>query len=215
MRRTLPSRRVLTVGTLAVAAALAGGGIAYAATNSGGSAHHAGVYAGEPVSATVSPIPAPGAGHDPDGAPGGMHRPHPHGFGRAGAARLGRGLLHGTVVRRTNAAGTATETDAFQVGTVTAVSASALKVTSTDGFAGSYVLNSGTHYGGRADTSGSAPTVGEKVVVRAVEKDGTDTATNVRPQPVRPLKPRRPESAPAAPPAPTAPSSSASGSSTT
>jgi hypothetical protein len=163
-----PKRRIVIVGTTVVAAAALTGGIAYAADAPGGSSGHYGRPGG------YGAQEGPGGEHGLGGPQGGPGRA---GFGPE------RGALHGTEVRGTNAAGTATETDVFQTGTVTAVTATSLAVKSTDGFTATYVLNSSTHLlsgiRGNGKTASATLAVGDKVSVLATSANGADTATEV------------------------------------
>jgi hypothetical protein len=162
VNRRISTRRIVIIGTTVVAAAALSGGIAYAAQSPSGAPHgQEGGYGGYGAPGGQRGHAGPGGGGPRSGGPGGE----------------GAGVLHGTEVRATNTAGTTTETDVFQTGTVTSVSATSLAVKSTDGFTAIYVLNSSTHEGNGKSTT--VPAVGDKVSVRAVEKNGADTATEV------------------------------------
>jgi hypothetical protein len=80
------------------------------------------------------------------------------------------GALHGEFVVQTQDGGT--QTERLQSGSVTAVAAGSLSVTSTDGFAATYVV------GSDVDVSGVA--VGDTVRVIATVDGDTVTATSVQ-----------------------------------
>ena len=80
------------------------------------------------------------------------------------------GALHGEFVVQTQDGGT--QTERLQTGSVTAVAAGSMSVTSTDGFAATYVI------GSDVDVSGVA--VGDTVRVIATVDGDTVTATSVQ-----------------------------------
>jgi hypothetical protein len=94
----------------------------------------------------------------------------PGGFGGRGGAMAPAGALHGEFVVATQDGGT--QTERLQNGSVTAVTAGLVSVTSTDGFAATYVVGSGV------DVSGVA--VGDTVRVIATVDGDTVTATSVQ-----------------------------------
>jgi hypothetical protein len=106
------------------------------------------------------------AGDGTGGSGAGM----PGGFGGPGGVMALAGALHGEFVVQTQAGGT--QTERLQSGSVTAVAAGSLSVTSTDGFAATYVI------GSDVDVSGIA--VGDTVRVIATVDGDTVTATSVQ-----------------------------------
>jgi hypothetical protein len=153
---------------IAVAIAAGGGAAIWAATsNDSGTARGPGGGFGGPGGQGGGPGFAP-----PDGP----------GFGRGGGPGLIAGALHGEFVIADGS------TDLLQTGKVTAVSATSIDLTSTDGYAKKYTINSATVIdNGRSQVSDIK--TGDEVTVIAKKTDAsalslTDRA--VLPQPGRP-----------------------------
>jgi hypothetical protein len=131
----------------------AGGGVAIAVGTSGSS----------------SASPAQGQGPGGTGGPGGFGGGARGNFGGGGAAAL-LGALHGDFVVANPAGGYLTER--LQTGSVTALSATSITLTSKDGYKQSYTIDSTTK------TTGT-PKTGDDVTVVAKVNGTTATATTV------------------------------------
>ncbi len=124
-----------------------------------------------------APSPPPGHlpggpdGHGP-GRRGGFGAGGPGGFGALG----GFGVVHGTYVVAKPGGGY--QTVQTQTGTVKAVSATSLSVTSKDGFAFTYVVKAGTNVDAQRDGIASVKK-GDQVLVRATLSGKTATVTRV------------------------------------
>lgn len=110
-----------------------------------------------------------GYGVDRDGAAAPMADGGRGGFGGPRGAMALAGALHGDFVVQTD--GTTTETRRLQNGSVTAVSAGSLKVTSSDGYVGTYTVP--------ADLDVSGIAVDDDVRVLATVTGDTATAISV------------------------------------
>jgi hypothetical protein len=145
-----------TLAAVGIAAALAAGGAAVIHAAGGGS-EQAG----------------PGFGGPPGGGPGFG----PGGFGAGGPGSGGQGTvadaLHGEFVVADGHGGFTTELT--QVGEVTDISDTAITARSDDGFTHSYLITTDTRQGR------SPVHAGEHATIRAVSRDGSDTATAISP----------------------------------
>lgn len=151
--------RAAMVGGLAVGLALGGAGIAFAATSS------------STTPSTTAPSNTTRPGHPFGGlkGPGG-----PFG-GPVGIGGLGR-VVHGQFTTRTASGGY--QTVDVQTGKVTAVSATSISVTSTDGYSHTYgVTASSVVDSQRGGISSIAK--GDEVLVTATTVNGKDTVTNI------------------------------------
>jgi len=171
MSRVAPWKKV--AGGVALAAVVAVGGVA--AVTAASASDSASTQAA-PGGAGASGYGQSGfgpSGQAGDGATaGGSGTGMPGGFGGRGGAMALAGALHGEFVVQTQDGGT--QTERLQSGSVTAVDAGSLSVTSTDGFAATYVI------GSDVDVSGVA--VGDTVRVIATVDGDTVTATSVQSQ---------------------------------
>jgi hypothetical protein len=169
--RVAPWKKV--AGGVALAAVVAVGGVA-AVTAANASSDSGSTQAGPGGTGGSGYGPAgfgPGGQADGTGATGGSGTGMPGGgFGGRGGAMALAGALHGEFVVQTQDGGT--QTERLQTGSVTAVAAGSMSVTSTDGFAATYVI------GSDVDVSGVA--VGDTVRVIATVDGDTVTATSVQ-----------------------------------
>lgn len=147
------------------------------------------------VAATDTPTTQPTASAGGTEARGpGSERPDRGDHGRPGGPGLGQ-PLHGDLVVAKPTGGTLAIS--VQSGTVTAVSSTSLTIRSTDGFTGTYVLNSSTKVGpdlGKA----SALKVGQKVRLAAATSGKAVLMVGLQHD-------ERPDAAPPMPTAPTTP----------
>ena len=148
-----------------VALVVAAGGGALAASGSSPS----GAPGGAPTTEGAPPTAEGPGGHD---FAGGRHGPG--GMGGFGGPGLGAGVLHGTFV--VNRSGGGYQTEQVQTGTVAAVSATSVQVTSKDGFKATYVVPKGAVVGAQRDGISSVKK-GDEVVVTATVSGSTATAT--------------------------------------
>jgi hypothetical protein len=160
--RRLPGRPLI-LGGVAVAALVAGAGVAMAAT-SGSPASGAAVSSAGRAAATPSPSARPAFPHL--GRPGGL------GF----AFGCPFGAVHGQFVVPTSGGGY--QTIDTQRGAVTAVSATSITVRSPDGFTKTYQVTSSTNVDAQRDGIGSVKS-GHQVAVTATVRDDTATAVNI------------------------------------
>ena len=123
-----------------------------------------------PVAATGPPSRR--ARRTRSGSQGRVRRGGPGGFGSLG----GFGVVHGTYVVAKPGGGY--QTVQTQTGTVKAVSATSLSVTSKDGFAFTYVVKAGTNVDAQRDGIASVKK-GDQVLVRATLSGKTATVTRV------------------------------------
>jgi hypothetical protein len=158
------SRSPYIVAGVAVAALLAGGGVALAGTSSG-------TPTGTPSAVAARPTPSPspgtgrfGAGHHYWGGPG---------FGFGGLF----GTVHGQFVVAKSGGGY--ETVDVQTGKVTAVSSTSITLKSTDGFTHTYVITSSTIVDAQRDGIGSVK-AGNEATLMATVSGGTATATSIQ-----------------------------------
>ena len=144
-----------------VALVVAAGGAAVAASGSTPSSPAGGAPTTEGAPPTGE---GPGAGH----AFGGGRGPGGGGFGGFGG--LGAGVLHGTYVVAKSGGGY--ETEQVQTGTVGAVSATSVQITSKDGFKATYVVPTGAQVGAQRDGISSVKK-GDTVTVTATVSGST------------------------------------------
>ena len=160
--RRLPGRPLILAG-VAVAAVLAGAGVAMAAT-SGSPSSGTGAASPGGLAATPSPSARPAMPHA--GRPGGGF----FGFGGPFSA------VHGQFVVPKSGGGY--QTIDTQRGSVTAVSDTSITVKSADGFAKTYQVTSSTNVDAERNGIGSVKT-GHQVVVTATDSGGTATAVSI------------------------------------
>jgi len=160
--RRLPGRPLILAG-VAVAALLAGAGVAMAAT-SGSPASGSGAASPGGLAATPSPSARPPLPHQ--GRPGGGF----FGFGGPFSA------VHGQFVVPKSGGGY--QTIDTQRGSVTAVSDTSITVKSADGFAKTYQVTSSTNVDAERNGIGSVKT-GHQVAVTATVSGGTATAVSI------------------------------------
>jgi hypothetical protein len=153
-----------------VALVVAAGGGAIAASGSTPSASPGGAPPTEGAHPTGE---GPMAGHGFGGGPGGGRGPG--GFAGLGGG-IGGGVLHGTFV--VNKSGGGYETEQVQTGTVGAVSATSIQVTSKDGFKTTYVVPKGAIVGAQRDGIGSVKK-GDTVRVTATVSGSTATVSRL------------------------------------
>jgi hypothetical protein len=149
-----------------VALVVAAGGGALAASGSSSS----GTPTGAPGTEGAPPTAEGPAGH------GGFGGRGPGGMGGFGGPGLGAGVLHGTFVVTKSGGGY--ETEQVQTGTVAAVSATSLQVTSKDGFKATYVVPKGAVVGAQRDGISSVKK-GDEVVVTATVSGSTATVSRL------------------------------------
>jgi hypothetical protein len=166
--RRLPGRPLILVG-VAVAALLAGAGVAMAAT-SGSPASGTGAASPGGLAATPSPPARLALPHE--GRPGDGRRPGEGFFGFGGPFSA----VHGEFVVPKSGGGY--QTIDTQRGSVTAVSDTSITVKSADGFAKTYQVTSSTNVDAERNGIGSVKT-GHQVAVTATVSGGTATAVSV------------------------------------
>src|SRR5262249_10382915 len=149
--RRLPGRPLILAG-VAVAALLAGAGVAMAAPS------------GSPASgaAAASPAGGPAASPSPSARPAFPHQGRPGGFGFAFGGPFG--AVHGQFVVPRSGGGY--QTIDTQRGAVTAVSATSITVKSADGFIKTYQVVSSTNVDARRSGIAAAR-IGHQVTVTA------------------------------------------------
>ena len=160
---------------VALVVAAGGGAIAASGSTPSGSPGAGGAPASEGAPPTGE---GPAAGHFPGGGgrgPGGMGG-FAGGFGGGLGGGLGRGVLHGTFV--VDKTGGGYETEQIQSGTVGAVSATSLQVTSKDGFKATYVVPAGAVVGAQRDGISSVKK-GDDVTVTATVSGSTFTVSRL------------------------------------
>ncbi len=151
-----------------VALVVAAGGAAVAAS---GSTPSSGAAGGAPSTEGAPPTAeGPGAGHGFGGGRG------PGGPGFGGLGGLGAGVLHGTYVVAKSGGGY--ETEQVQTGTVGAVSATSVQITSKDGFKATYVVPAGAQVGAQRDGISSVKK-GDTVTVTATVSGSTATVSRL------------------------------------
>jgi hypothetical protein len=151
-----------------VALVVAAGGGALAASGSSST--------GTPgASPTTEGAPTPGAGPGGHGFPGGGRIGGVGGFGGL-AGGLAGGVLHGTFV--TSKSGGGYQTEQVQTGTVGAVSATSIQITSKDGFKATYTVPSGAVVGAQRDGISSVKK-GDDVTVTATVSGSTATVSRL------------------------------------
>jgi hypothetical protein len=160
--RRLPGRPLILAG-VAVAALLAGAGVAMAATSGSPASGAAASPAGGTV-ATPSPSARPALPHQ--GRPGGS------GFAFGGPF----GAVHGRFVVPKSGGGY--QTIDTQRGSVTAVSAASITVKSADGFIKTYQVVSSTSVDAQRDGIAAVKT-GHQVAVTATVSSSTATAVSI------------------------------------
>jgi len=160
--RRLPGRPLILAG-VAVAALLAGAGVAMAAT-SGSPASGAAAFPAGGAAASPSPSARPASPHQ--GRPGGL------GFAFGGPF----GAVHGQFVVPRSGGGY--QTIETQRGAVTAVSATSVTVKSADGFVKTYQVVSSTNVDARRNGI-AAVRIGHQVAVTATDGGSTATAVSI------------------------------------
>ena len=161
--RKLPGRPLILVG-VAVAALLAGAGVAMAATS------------GSPTSRAAAATPAGGvaAAPSPSARPAFPHQGRPGGMGFAFGGPFG--AVHGQFVVPKSGGGY--QPIDTQRGSVTAVSTTSITVKSADGFVKTYQVRSSTNVDAKRDGIGSVKS-GQQVAVTATVSGGTATAVSI------------------------------------
>jgi hypothetical protein len=160
--RRLPGRPLILAG-VAVAALLAGAGVAMAATS------------GSPASgAAASPAGGTAATPSPSARPAFPHQGRPGGFGFAFGGPFG--AVHGQFVVPRSGGGY--QTIDTQRGSVTAVSAASITVKSADGFTKTYQVVSSTNVDAQRGGISSVK-AGHQVAVTATVSGGTATAVSI------------------------------------
>ena len=162
--RKLPGRPVILAG-VAVAALLAGAGVAMAATSGPSASGAAAVSPSGGLAATPSPSARPAFPRP--GRPGG-------GMGFGFGAPFG--AVHGQFV--VPKAGGGYQTIDTQRGSVTAVSSTSITIKSADGFTKTYRVIGSTNVDAQRDGIGSIKT-GHQVAVAATVSGGTATAASI------------------------------------
>ena len=160
--RRLPGRPLIIAG-VAVAALLAGAGVAMAATS------------GSPASgAAAFPAGGAAASPSPSARPASPHQGRPGGFGFAFGGPFG--AVHGQFVVPRSGGGY--QTIETQRGAVTAVSATSVTVKSADGFVKTYQVVSSTNVDARRNGI-AAVRIGHQVAVTATDGGSTATAVSI------------------------------------
>jgi len=160
--RRLPGRPLILAG-VAVAALLAGAGVAMAATS------------GSPASgAAAFPAGGAAASPSPSARPASPHQGRPGGFGFAFGGPFG--AVHGQFVVPRSGGGY--QTIDTQRGAVTAVSATSITVKSADGFVKTYQVVSSTNVDARRNGISTVRT-GHQVAVTATDSGSTATAVSI------------------------------------
>ena len=167
-RRFSRMQRLVMAGGLAAGLALGGAGISFAASSGSSSSSSS--------SSTTTPVKP---GHGPRGFGAGL--PGFGGFDRFGG--LGQ-VVHGEATVRTRSGGY--QTIAFQVGSVTAVSSTAISVTSADGYTitqpdrtHAYVVTPTTIVNAQRDGISTVKTGDQVWVIATKSTSGQYTATNI------------------------------------
>ncbi len=157
--RRLP--RAALAGGVAFGLAVGGAGIAFAASST----------------STTPSTTTPSTTHGPRGprGPGGFGGAF-RGFGGLGALGGLGSVVHGQATTRTKSGGY--QTVDIQLGKVTSVSSTSIKVASTDGYTHTYVVSASTVVDAQRDGISSVATT-DQVDVIATQSGNTATATNI------------------------------------
>ncbi|BEP13202.1 hypothetical protein acdb102_15130 [Acidothermaceae bacterium B102] len=154
----------------------AGVGVALVVAAGGGAVAASGSTPSTAPGGSPSTEGAPPTAEGPAGHPGFGGGRGPGGMGGFGGPGLGAGVLHGTFVVTKSGGGY--ETEQVQTGTVAAVSATSLQVTSKDGFKATYVVPKAAVVGAARDGISSVKK-GDEVVVTATVSGSTATVSRL------------------------------------